>query len=423
MDAANASAIPESHYLMLQKKYAPPPDIVDVASAGGGSGDDVDDDGGGNGNDLDDDWLNEDLSMEPIDTEEDEWKPYLRKGEVVAWNNTRNGKQVVGGKDDKPPPSSVVDVTEDSIEVRLPKHYPLFGKGKGIIPLRKLNRSEKDSYGDIRATKMVNPAPPKPAALIATEISFDPYRLNLKTKVDKAGTKTLGLVDVMAKAGLETSRKGEAALALPQLREFAFEQLHNLHAIQGTDYHRDSRCFEAKRAAMAAPRDEPKQRKKAKTTSDGSSWKKTPVTIKNALKRYPDSALSAIEENGSTFVRCDCCQFVCRSEMSKLKRHMTSPTHQSNLAKWKVAKLSQANLEEMVTRAVDKANAESDRTSSLTSEDITLQAETMKACLASGISDSAVFSGPLGNLIKNRTGLKLGRPENASRCVHPALCV
>lgn len=43
MDAANASAIPESHYLMLQKKYAPPPDIVDVASAGGGSGDDVDD--------------------------------------------------------------------------------------------------------------------------------------------------------------------------------------------------------------------------------------------------------------------------------------------------------------------------------------------------------------------------------------------
>ena len=78
MDAANASAIPESHYLMLQKKYAPPPDIVDVASAGGGSGDDVDDDGGGNGNDLDDDWLNEDLSMEPIDTEEDEWKPYLR---------------------------------------------------------------------------------------------------------------------------------------------------------------------------------------------------------------------------------------------------------------------------------------------------------------------------------------------------------
>ena len=129
---------------------------------------------------------------------------------------------------------------------------------------------------------------------------------------------------------LETSHKGEATLKLPELRELAMEQLENLHAIQGTDYHRDSTCFAAKRAAMAAPRSEPKERKKAKTKSGGS--KKTPVSIKNALKQFPDDAFVSVKENGSTFVRCACCQFVCRSDMSKLKQHVSTPTHQSALA-------------------------------------------------------------------------------------------
>ena len=78
----------------------------------------------------------------------------MHRGQVVAWNSTKTGKQVPGGIHDKPPPSSVVDVTEDSIRVELPKYFPLFGKGKGIIPLRKVNRSEKDSYGDVRATEV-----------------------------------------------------------------------------------------------------------------------------------------------------------------------------------------------------------------------------------------------------------------------------
>lgn len=260
--------------------------------------------------------------------------------------------------------------------------------------------------------QIINPAPPEPTLPIATEISFDPYQLKLKTTV-KGGTKTLGLLDKLQKAGLETSRKDEPPLKLADLKEFALEQMLNLHAIQGTDYHRDSKCFAAKRAAMAAPRAEPKVRKKAKTTS--SSARKTPVTMKNALKAFPDNALTPVEENGNIYVGCACCSYVCRSEMSKLRRHINTPTHQDALKTWKISQLKQVTLQNMIADRVDKANAESGRTSSLTAADISLQAETMKACLCSGVSDKAVFSGPIGKLIKNRTGLKLGNSNDASQ--------
>ena len=156
MESDEKSYVPESHYSRIMKKHALP-QVDNTASSGtdtvSGSitsrGDTFD-------GEINDDALDDDVAVaakEKCKIGDDLWEACSFHGKIVSWYNAKTDIRILGSA--KPPPLNHVDVTEGAVMRKLNKNFALLGKyGNGIVPLRKMNKTEKNEFGDVLATKV-----------------------------------------------------------------------------------------------------------------------------------------------------------------------------------------------------------------------------------------------------------------------------